>query len=202
MHCDAVLAEDLALEIPQWLRWKRATGRQPGVSGAERTPTDPPDWPGWDHYRLWRRMVALWNKSADIPIHKRAELEVAVEVRARQRRALGLHRLLAEDTESHFGGVALRRALTHLRLFLFVAGRCTSQSRSCCCGQSAQLKASRSATRKDGRCGGGLVLTPTQLRHRALGESACLPVPCVARRGARWRTRICAAAALCGKFRP
>ena len=34
---------------------------------------DPPDCLGWDHRRLWRRMVIRWYKSIDIPIRNRVD---------------------------------------------------------------------------------------------------------------------------------
>ena len=35
--------------------------------------TDPPGWPGWSAYRLWRRSIVRWNNSTDVAVHRRAE---------------------------------------------------------------------------------------------------------------------------------
>ncbi|CAK8995356.1 Uncharacterized protein SCF082_LOCUS4325, partial [Durusdinium trenchii] len=35
--------------------------------------TDPPTWPGWSHRKYWVQAVRRWDKSSDLPVHKRAE---------------------------------------------------------------------------------------------------------------------------------
>lgn len=35
--------------------------------------SDPPSWPSWTHYRLWRRAVQRWNQNTDVPVYRRAE---------------------------------------------------------------------------------------------------------------------------------
>ena len=34
---------------------------------------DPPQWPGWPHYRHWKRALARWNTNTDVPMWRRAE---------------------------------------------------------------------------------------------------------------------------------
>ena len=38
-----------------------------------RTLSDPPAWPGWSHYRLWKKAVERWNRSTDIPVWRRSD---------------------------------------------------------------------------------------------------------------------------------
>ena len=35
--------------------------------------SDPPAWPGWEHYRLWKRWTMKWDKDTDVPLRRRAE---------------------------------------------------------------------------------------------------------------------------------
>ena len=35
--------------------------------------SDPPSWPGWSHRRQWSLALKRWNKSTDLPVHRRAE---------------------------------------------------------------------------------------------------------------------------------
>lgn len=35
--------------------------------------TEPPAWPGWTHRRYWVTAIRRWDRSTDIPMHKRAE---------------------------------------------------------------------------------------------------------------------------------
>lgn len=35
--------------------------------------SDPPTFPGWTHYRLWRRSVLRWDSHTDVLLHRRAE---------------------------------------------------------------------------------------------------------------------------------
>ena len=35
--------------------------------------SDPPQWPSWTHYRLWRRAVQRWGQNTDVPTYRRAE---------------------------------------------------------------------------------------------------------------------------------
>ena len=35
--------------------------------------SDPPPWPGWSHYRLWKKAVERWNRSTDIPVWRRSD---------------------------------------------------------------------------------------------------------------------------------
>ena len=47
-------------------RWNSAWSAKPDLS-------DPPAWPGWSHRRLWVQAVRRWNKTTDIPVHRRSE---------------------------------------------------------------------------------------------------------------------------------
>ena len=29
--------------------------------------SDPPQWPGWSHYRLWKKAIYRWDANTDIP---------------------------------------------------------------------------------------------------------------------------------------
>eukprot|EP00971_Amphidinium_carterae_P299399 5948903-Amphidinium_carterae.1 len=44
-------------------------GRWPSVA---KEVSDPPTWPGWANYRLWRKAILRWDAATDIPVHKRA----------------------------------------------------------------------------------------------------------------------------------
>ncbi|CAJ1456378.1 unnamed protein product [Effrenium voratum] len=44
-------------------RWENA---KPDLS-------DPPPWPGWSHYRLWKKAVERWNRSTDIPVWRSSD---------------------------------------------------------------------------------------------------------------------------------
>lgn len=35
--------------------------------------SDPPAWPGWSNYRLWRRAILRWNHNTDVSVWRRAE---------------------------------------------------------------------------------------------------------------------------------
>ena len=35
--------------------------------------SDPPSWPGWAHFRQWRKAVARWNDSTDVVMTRRAD---------------------------------------------------------------------------------------------------------------------------------
>ena len=35
--------------------------------------SDPPSWPGWAHFRQWRKAVARWNDSTDVVMARRAD---------------------------------------------------------------------------------------------------------------------------------
>lgn len=35
--------------------------------------SDPPAWPGWTHYRLWKKAVLRWNQSTDVLFWRRSE---------------------------------------------------------------------------------------------------------------------------------
>eukprot|EP00435_Cladocopium_sp_Y103_P033995 s1227_g8.t1 len=45
--------------------WKTASSK-PDYS-------DPPAWPGWGHYRLWKKSIRRWNDGTDVPQWKRIE---------------------------------------------------------------------------------------------------------------------------------
>ena len=47
-----------------------ADGTWPQWSRADHS--DPPDWPGWERYHLWKRTATRWNKSTDVPVHRRS----------------------------------------------------------------------------------------------------------------------------------
>lgn len=56
----------------QWSSWDWS---QTGSSGVHYKGdfTDPPTWPGWSHRKYWVQAVRRWDKSSDLPVHKRAE---------------------------------------------------------------------------------------------------------------------------------
>ena len=35
--------------------------------------SDPPDWPGWEHDRNWRRALLRWASTSDLPVGRRAD---------------------------------------------------------------------------------------------------------------------------------
>ena len=35
--------------------------------------SDPPPWPGWTNYRLWKKSIARWNKNTDVKLARRGE---------------------------------------------------------------------------------------------------------------------------------
>lgn len=35
--------------------------------------SEPPTWPGMQHYRLWRRAITRWDRNTDVALHRRAE---------------------------------------------------------------------------------------------------------------------------------
>ena len=35
--------------------------------------SDPPAWPGWSHYRQWRKALRRWNTNTDVPVWRRSE---------------------------------------------------------------------------------------------------------------------------------
>ena len=61
----------------QWGGWQGAWDWQQGWwdRGDHRGKdlTDPPGWPGWSAYRLWRRSIVRWNNTTDVSVHRRAE---------------------------------------------------------------------------------------------------------------------------------
>lgn len=46
---------------------------KPYQSNTKLDYADPPQWPGWTHRRYWVAAVRRWDRSTDIPVHKRAE---------------------------------------------------------------------------------------------------------------------------------
>eukprot|EP00435_Cladocopium_sp_Y103_P021580 s2554_g5.t1 len=51
----------------QWRDWRDAG------EGRGRDYADPPAWPGWANYRLWKRAVTRWDQSTDVAVGRRAE---------------------------------------------------------------------------------------------------------------------------------
>ena len=35
--------------------------------------SDPPEWPGWEHFRGWKRSILRWDRTTDIPVGRRAD---------------------------------------------------------------------------------------------------------------------------------
>ncbi|CAK0813514.1 unnamed protein product [Prorocentrum cordatum] len=44
-----------------------------GGFGGKGDYSDPPAWPGWNHYRQWRRALKRWDTNTDVPAWRRAE---------------------------------------------------------------------------------------------------------------------------------
>ena len=64
-----------------WQRWSDEQWRQqqwwqqypPSMElRSAREVSDPPAWPGWEHFRLWRRAVQRWDRNTDLPPSRRA----------------------------------------------------------------------------------------------------------------------------------
>eukprot|EP00971_Amphidinium_carterae_P351516 6492149-Amphidinium_carterae.1 len=47
-----------------WNQW-------PGQPAPPRETSDPPQWPGWGHYREWKRSVRRWDAASDILVDRR-----------------------------------------------------------------------------------------------------------------------------------
>ena len=62
-----------------WSCWRGHRGFQPWSDGAwDHQPTggdfsDPPQWSGWSHYRLWKRALVRWNSNTDVLLRRRSK---------------------------------------------------------------------------------------------------------------------------------
>eukprot|EP00971_Amphidinium_carterae_P130616 2587680-Amphidinium_carterae.1 len=79
LSSDSVEGRDAASRpMPERESWYPSTGQGltgvPGVTVRQEAKevSDPPLWPGWANYRLWRKAVVRWDGATDIPVHKRA----------------------------------------------------------------------------------------------------------------------------------
>eukprot|EP00971_Amphidinium_carterae_P124987 2476123-Amphidinium_carterae.1 len=57
---------------PYHLPWPQHPWPQAAIPGVAKEVSDPPAWPGWSNYRLWRKAVVRWDAATDIPVNKRA----------------------------------------------------------------------------------------------------------------------------------
>ena len=54
--------------------WQSARGNEKWWGSTTKGDyADPPSWPGWSHYRLWRRALVRWNSNTDVALYRRAE---------------------------------------------------------------------------------------------------------------------------------
>lgn len=54
-----------------WDRWNWQRGTKHGSSKGDYA--DPPGWPGWAHFRHWKRALVRWDSNTDVPVWRRAE---------------------------------------------------------------------------------------------------------------------------------
>ena len=53
--------------------WSSSTRNDKWWGNSKGDFADPPSWPGWGHYRLWRKSLLRWNGNTDVAQYRRAE---------------------------------------------------------------------------------------------------------------------------------
>ena len=73
-------ARDPLLDADPWARgrpgsesWRGARNDEKWWTSSKGDFADPPSWPGWSHYKLWRRSLVRWDSNTDVAIYRRAE---------------------------------------------------------------------------------------------------------------------------------
>ena len=60
---------------PSWKfeAWKESGSSYQSDAREKADLTDPPVWPGWAHFRLWRKALVDWDKTTDVAVRRRAQ---------------------------------------------------------------------------------------------------------------------------------
>ena len=53
--------------------WWNASGGPTGNKVGRGDFSDPPEWPGWQHYRVWKKAVTRWARQTDVSEARRAD---------------------------------------------------------------------------------------------------------------------------------
>ena len=81
-----------AWTAPAWTPWPSPAAAEPPAAGAwppwmasadhmagsgkgagKGDYSDPPAWPGWQHFRLWKKSLARWDAATDVAVRRRSE---------------------------------------------------------------------------------------------------------------------------------